>query len=423
MAVVAHPPGTPGLLRALNDRSALDLLVEHGPLTRTRVGELTGLSKPTASLLLSRLEAAGLVRSAGTTSGSHGPGAALYEIDPAAGLAAGVSVTPYTADAEIVDVSGRALGRARVDLPRRAGERSPVSDVTGAVRAAARVAGVDPGRLAAVVVGAQGALDRDSDTLVHAGHMPGWSGPGLLSALTRGLGAAVCVDNDVNLAAVAERAAAGAAAAGCSALLWLGDGLGLAVHVGGVVHRGATGGAGEIGYMPVPHPAGSGSVQLQDLVGGPEVLRLARGRGLHGRSAALVVARAADGAADDSAGAGFLRELAARVAVGLAAIVAVLDPDVVVLGGPVGRAGGVALRDLVRSELARICPLRPRLEVSAVAADPVLAGATVLALAHCRDLVFSGAAGSAGRRAGDSPPASSGAPPSTVHDRVLGASR
>jgi len=201
------------------------------------------------------------------------------------------------------------------------------------------------------------------------------------------------VENDVNLAAVAEQAAAGTAAAGCSALLWLGDGLGLAVHLGGVLHRGATGGAGEIGYMPVPHPSGRGSIPLQDLTGGPEVLRLARSHGLRGSSAQTAVSRAADSAL----GAGFLRELAARVALALAAIVAVLDPDVVVLGGPVGRAGGVVLRDMVRPELARICPLHPRLEVTAVAADPVLAGASVLAVARCRELVFSGArAGDAG---------------------------
>ncbi|WP_159011563.1 winged helix-turn-helix domain-containing protein, partial [Streptomyces sp. NRRL F-3273] len=59
-------PGTPRVLRAMNDRAALDLLVAQGPLTRTRIGELTGLSKPTASQLLARLEDAGLVRSTGS---------------------------------------------------------------------------------------------------------------------------------------------------------------------------------------------------------------------------------------------------------------------------------------------------------------------------------------------------------------------
>jgi DNA-binding transcriptional ArsR family regulator len=54
-------PGTPRILRGINDRAALDLLLEHGPLSRSQLGELTGLSKPTTRQLLARLEDAGLV--------------------------------------------------------------------------------------------------------------------------------------------------------------------------------------------------------------------------------------------------------------------------------------------------------------------------------------------------------------------------
>ena len=67
-------PGTPSLLRGINDRAALDLLLEHGPLSRSQLGELTGLSKPTAAQLLTRLAEAGLVITSGNTHG--GPGRA-----------------------------------------------------------------------------------------------------------------------------------------------------------------------------------------------------------------------------------------------------------------------------------------------------------------------------------------------------------
>jgi DNA-binding transcriptional ArsR family regulator len=69
---MATTPGTPRLLRAMNDRAALDLLLSQGPLSRTTLGNLTGLSKPTASQLLARLEAAGLVRARGTSAGRPG---------------------------------------------------------------------------------------------------------------------------------------------------------------------------------------------------------------------------------------------------------------------------------------------------------------------------------------------------------------
>jgi predicted NBD/HSP70 family sugar kinase len=246
---------------------------------------------------------------------------------------------------------------------------------------------VDPREVRAVVVGAQGAHDPVADTLVYGGHMPGWSRPGLLSGLAAELGTSVSVsvENDVNLAAVAERAAGLPQPSDCFALLWMGDGLGLAVHLGGVLHRGATGGAGEIGYMPVPHPEQRGTVALQDLVGGPAVLRLARTHGLSARRPEVAVRQALD----HPAGPGFLQTLAARVATGLATIVAVLDPDLVVVSGPIGRAGGTTLRDLVRVELGRISPLRPRIAVSTVPGNPVLAGAVALALEACRERIFS----------------------------------
>ncbi len=387
-------PGTPRLLRALNDRAALDLLLEHGTLTRTRLGELTGLSKPTASQLLARLESAGLVVQAGTTAGAPGPSAQLYTINGRAGLAAGVDVEPYRASAEIVDLSGESLGAATVELPRSAATRTPGSDVRSALAAAAAVAGVYLGDIRVVVVGAQGAHDPTSDTLVYGGHMPGWSRPGLLAGMRAELGMSVSVENDVNLAAVAERAQPLPHPSDCFALLWMGDGLGLAVHLGGVLHRGATGGAGEIGYMPVPDPGSDNqgarprtrrqTVALQDLVGGPAVLRLARTHGINARRPEVAVARALD----HPSGPAFLVELAARVATGLATIVAVLDPDLVVLSGPVGRAGGTHLRDLVRTELSRISPLHPRIAVSSIPGNPVLAGAVAVALAECREQLF-----------------------------------
>ncbi len=396
---MAVTPGTPRLLRALNDRAALDLLLRHGPLTRTRLGELTGLSKPTASQLLLRLEAAGLVVPAGTVEGNSGPNAQVYAINSTAGHAAGVDVIPRRASAEIVDLTGRSLGSATVDLPRTAAERSPATDVRAAVERAAARAGIDLTAITRVVVGAQGAHDPVHDTLMYGGHMPGWSRPGLLAGLTAALGVPVSVENDVNLAAVAERTVAERSAGqprpgDCFALLWMGDGLGLAIDLAGTLHRGATGGAGEIGYMPVPAATSAasragrrGTIALQDLVGGPAVLRLAREHGIRARGPALAVERAAE----HPSGPAFLAELAGRVATGLATIVAVLDPDLVVLSGDVGRAGGTRLRDLVRAELHRSSPLHTPVAVSAVPGNPVLAGAVALALAATREQLFSDA--------------------------------
>src|SRR5581483_11760205 len=106
--------------------------------------------------------------------------------------------------------------------------------------------------------------------------------------------------------------------------LWFGDGLGLAIDLGGTLLRGASGGAGEIGYMPLVVPP---STDLHDVVGGQAVLALARRYGIEADSPGEAVLKA---------GTEMLAELAERIAVGLAVVVAVLDPALVVLAGEVG---------------------------------------------------------------------------------------
>src|SRR5258705_9367519 len=75
-------PGTPRLLRAINDRAALELLLARGPLTRAQLGEMTGLSKVTASQLVERLEERGLVRRVGEQAGGRRPHAQVYAVTP-----------------------------------------------------------------------------------------------------------------------------------------------------------------------------------------------------------------------------------------------------------------------------------------------------------------------------------------------------
>src|SRR5215211_5714825 len=107
-------PGTPRLLRAINDRSALELLLEHGPLTRPQLGTLTGLSKPTASQLLERLERKGLVEAVGAREGGRGPNARLYAVVPSCGYVVGVDARPAGLVAQVADIAGTVVGTASV---------------------------------------------------------------------------------------------------------------------------------------------------------------------------------------------------------------------------------------------------------------------------------------------------------------------
>src|SRR6188472_3173812 len=103
-------PGTPSLLRAINDRAALELLLERGPLTRAQLGELTGLSKVTASQLVERLEDRQLVSRVGELAGGRGPNAQLYAVTPGSAHVIGVEVLPDRVIAACADITGEIVG-------------------------------------------------------------------------------------------------------------------------------------------------------------------------------------------------------------------------------------------------------------------------------------------------------------------------
>lgn len=92
--------------------------------------------------------------------------------------------------------------------------------------------------------------------------------------------------------------------------------------------------------------------------------------------------------ASGASGEAFLDELAARIALGAAAMCAVLDPGRVVLAGEVGQAGGPALAALVGRRLARLSPLRTAVQVTAVEGEAILRGAVITAVDAAQDALF-----------------------------------
>ncbi len=378
-------PGTPRLLRAINDRAALELLLDQGPLTRAQLGELTGLSKVTASQLVERLEERGLVSRVGEQAGGRGPNASLYAVVPTSAYVVGVEIGPEQAVAACADITGAVVGRVEQSTH---DSDDPVGVVHKAVIEAARSAKAPITKVRRVVLGTPGLVDPNTGDLSFAFDLPNWQ-RGLLGALRDDLKRAVVFENDVNLAAVAEAHAGAAKGVDDFVLLWLGRGVGMAVVLGGRLHRGVSGAAGEIGYVPVagvPVPRGGRAKGgFKELAGGDAVRGVARERGFRAPTPQEAV-RAAINAGTE--GGPVLDELARRLALGLAAACVVLDPALVVLAGEVGLAGGVALAHRVQQEVAAIAPVSPRVVVSGVAAEPVLHGALLTALDATRDEVF-----------------------------------
>jgi predicted NBD/HSP70 family sugar kinase len=387
----SRQPGTPSLLRAINDRAALELLLERGPLTRAQLGELTGLSKVTASQLVERLEERQLVTRVGELAGGRGPNAQLYAVVPGSAYVIGVQVGPREVVAASADITGRTTGRVQISTH---DTDDPVGRVHAAVVEAAAAAGASWDRVRRVVLGTPGVVDPASGDISFAFDLPRWH-HGLRDALYADLNRPVSFENDVNLAAIAEARIGAARDVDDFVLIWISRGVGLAVVLGGRLHRGAAGVAGEIGYLYVPggplpdhHRVGNPrgvTPSFQQTINEKTVRGLAREHGFRAASASEAVAAAVAGG---PAGEPVLDELARRVALGVVAVCVVLDPALVVLAGDVGSAGGEGLAARVQDQVARLAPVTPRVVVTRVPTDPVLQGALLTALEATREEVF-----------------------------------
>ncbi|MEG3635569.1 ROK family transcriptional regulator [Micromonospora palythoicola] len=380
-------PGTPRLLRALNDRAALELLLEQGPLTRARIGELTGLSKVTASQLVERLEERGLVTRVGEQAGGRGPNAQLYAVRPGSAHVVGVDVGPERVVAACADITGAVIGRVEQSTQ---DTDDPVGVVHNAVVRVAGSAGAQLSSVRRIVLGTPGLVDPGTGDITFAYNLPRWH-RGLLAALRDDLDTPVVFENDVNLAAVAEAQSGAAQGLADFVLVWVGAGVGLAIMLGGRLHHGSSGAAGEIGYLPVPGAPIPRDVSrrakpaFQQLAGADAIRGLARKHGYPDTAAADAVRAAI---ADGTSGGPMLDEVARRLALGVASTCVVLDPPLVVLAGEVGQAGGAALAERVQHEVAAITLVRPRVVPTGLIEEPIVHGALRTALDAVRDEVF-----------------------------------
>ncbi|MEU0254852.1 ROK family transcriptional regulator [Streptomyces sp. NPDC006184] len=244
-------PATPSTARAINDRMALRLLQQEGPLTAGRLKQLTGLSRPTIADLVDRLTAAGLITVVGESGEQRrGPNARLYGIVADRAHLAALDVRTAGVVVLVSDLLGRVLAEGSVPIGGDAGTGTAVEQAVAAVERTAREAGAD--RLHTVGIGAPGLIDPVTGDLRDSAGLPAWH-RSLATALQERLpGARVTVENETNLAALAEQREGAARDRDTFVLLWLGHGVGAAVVLDGTLRRGASGGTGEIGFLPVP---------------------------------------------------------------------------------------------------------------------------------------------------------------------------
>src|SRR4051794_18131797 len=358
-------PGTPAgpqLIRALNEELLLGHIRSAGNISRAELARVTGLSKPTVSLALTNLERGGLVRPSGVRTGTPGPNAVLYEIRPEAGYVLALDVGREFVRGAIADVAGNV--RVRDSVATRAKTRRGRVGELGrlAERLCSRL-GVTRGDVVQTVLGSPGVYDPRRDALSLAAALEGWEDPQLPADLRTEFGESILIENDVDAAAMAEQAHGHGRDVESFAFVSVGTGIGLGLVLDGRLRRGVHGAAGEIAYLPLETPGADpedvrrrGGLEAAASAAG--IVYAARQRGIDVTTAREVFVAAEAG---DERARRVVDDEARIIARAVCSVVAVVDPEVVVLGGGIGKAAGLV--DAVGAQLADLAPVPVDLQV------------------------------------------------------------
>jgi len=374
--------GRPALLRSINEQNVLNAIRSAGSLSRRELTGIARLSKPTIGLVLESLSSAGLVRVGGRCSGARGPSALLYEIDPDIGYVMALDVGFEYLRGAIADIRGtvRARGSCRVHGTSGKGRAADLVALAGNL---VEQVGITDKVVTQTVVGYPGVHDPGTGPTGarNPWHRPGGGASAVSTRdIKRYFGNGAITENDINLAALAEHDHGHARNVESFAFVSVGSGIGVGMVLGGKLHKGAHGAAGEIGFMPLRPPCTGGTTQeltsLELAAGAGGLVRQARQAGMSGPLTARHVFEAAAGG--DPRAAGVVRCAVNDVAEAIAAMCTVIDPSLVVLGGGIGKASGFA--GAVGEALERLLPVPPELRVSAFGDEAVVEGGLVAGL-------------------------------------------
>lgn len=387
------------LIRAINEQRVLETVLRNGPLSRARIARMIGLSKATVSSLMRDLVACGLVREHGQHSGSVGRPSTLYEVVGRAGYVFAADVGGSKVRAGIADPYGEVLVERAVPTALESG-RGLVDQLIGLARGLIEEADLRAGHVWAAGIGIPGVYDAASDRVTSAPNLPpDMQDLQIASSLRDGLGIPVEIENDVNLAAIGERWRGLAQNRDHFAAISIGTGIGMGIVLNGELYRGSRGAAGEIDFLPVgsnPFDGHEGHGPFEWASAGPFIVQRLEQQVALGEAASVDLEKGVEGifeAAErkDPLALKAVDQEARTVAMAIAAVAAVLDPELVILGGGVGSNPGL-LRP-VREYVGRIFPRSIDIVVSALGSAAAFYGAVAVALLAAREELLAQIAG------------------------------
>ncbi|MGK5446814.1 ROK family protein [Streptomyces radiopugnans] len=368
----------PSLLRRINSAVVLRALrAADGPPTLSDLAQVAELSRPTVEGVVEQLVEAGLAAEAAVASGDvrrQGRPARRYRFRAEAGHLLGIEIGPHRVAAVLSDLCGRRLGTVGRAISEQATADERLERARAVVAELLRTCEVPRSTLRAVGVGSPGIVEADG-TVRLCTALPGWTGLPLGERLRRSFRCPVLVENDANAAALAEHWKGAAVGVDDAVFVLAGLSPGAGSLIGGRLHRGFGGAAGEIGAL---HLLGREAT--------PEHLLSTTGEPLHPLDEAAVARVFALAREGDERARQAVERFIRRLVHDVAALVLALDPELVVVGGWATGLDGVL--DPLRRELERYCLRPPRVALSLLGGEAIATGALRLALDHVEEELF-----------------------------------
>ena len=379
------------LLRELGEQAVLETIFRKGPITRPEIAAATNLSKPTVSAAVSRLEQGGLVRAAGRRGGQRGRKPVAYVVSSRAGFVVGGDIGGSNVRVAAADLYGEPI----CDLKRpttKDGSRAVGVQILEMVSEVIDQASGVHGRPLALGISSPGIVDQASGRVTSlAYNVAPEGGFDPLEVIRDRFDLPVLVENNVNLAAVGEKWFGLARGVATMVFIAIGAGIGMGTIIDDELVRGAHGAAGEIAYLPLVgdpfNPRHRLHGGLEDEIGAAGIVAAFNARRGPDDPELSSVHEVFDLAgAGNAAARAVVDHVGSLLGAAIATVCAILDPELVVLGGGIG-ANPLLLRP-VRGSAAALVPITARIETSLLGERAALLGAIAVSLHTARTMML-----------------------------------
>ncbi len=374
----------------VNEFLVLDYVREHDPTSRTDIARELGLSPASVSRIVHRLREDGLVADAGSSRSSGGRPRAIVSYRRDAGAVISVDLGGTRCHAAVADLAGTILAE---DVRSTHSTGDAFTTLRAAIDGMRTEAGERHMPVVALAVGIPGILDPERGLARDAPYLS-WDDFPVVDRLARAVDIPFVVDNDVNLAALAHAWRGDGRLIGHFVTLSVGTGTGAAIVSDGRLLKGRHNAAGELGYLVLERellrrPITAALGAFEAVASGPGIAARAEALVAGSRSSQLVAGQItpeavlAAAASSDEVGLAVLEELLDRLAMAIVAVCSIVDPELVILEGGVGRALGPYL-DQLADRITPSLPSSPRMVISSLGSDATVIGGIAAALELAR---------------------------------------